>query len=87
MIFREKRLLKRLRKGERDACIALIDAHYDDVYRYLFSLCHHEDQAADLTQNTFAKAWQALGHFEGRSMFKTWLFGIARNEFLMSLRS
>ena len=47
MNFQEKRQLKRLRKGDRDACIALIDMHYADVYRYLLGLCHREEQAAD----------------------------------------
>ena len=86
MSFRERRLLKRIRSGDRSACNELIDGHYRNVYWYLLDLCGDEDKAADLTQDTFAKGWKAVRGFEGRSSFRTWLFSIARNEFLANLR-
>ena len=57
-----------------------------DVYRYLLSLTHDPDKAEDLLSETFLKALQCLGSFEERSTIKTWLFGIARNLWLQSLR-
>lgn len=86
MGLREKALLKRIKSGDRGACVTLIDRHYQQVYWYLLDLSRNEETAADLTQNTFANAWRAVGRFEGRSTFRTWLFSIARNEFLTEVR-
>jgi RNA polymerase sigma-70 factor (ECF subfamily) len=82
----EKRLLERIRAGDRQACTALIDAHYQPVYWYLLDLSRDEQWAADLTQDTFARMWTSLDQFRGESSFRTWLFSIARNEFLQGLR-
>lgn len=84
---RERKLLKALRRGDRTACVELIDLHYRDVFWYLADLSGDRELAADLTQNTFAKAWQAVGSYRGGASFRTWLFAIARNEFLQDLRS
>ena len=86
MKFGEKTLLRRLKAGDSKACTVLIDMHYKHVYWYLLDLCKDEDLASDLTQNTFTKAWKALGDFRGESSFRTWLFSIARNEFLQQIR-
>ena len=86
MDLSEKWLLRRIRAGDRQACTDLIDKHYQQVYWYLLDLSKNQEQAADLTQDTFAKAWQALSGFRGDSSFRTWLFAIARNEFLLQLR-
>ena len=87
MDLSEKWLLRRIRAGDRQACTELIDQHYQQVYWYLLDLSKNQEQAADLTQDTFAKAWQALPAFRGDSSFRTWLFAIARNEFLLQLRT
>lgn len=84
---REKLLLKRLRQGDRTACVELIDATYRDVYGYLLALAGTQEQAEDLTQAAFTKAWTSVAGFEGRSSFRTWLLAIARNEFLLQLRA
>ena len=86
MKLREKMLVKRLKAGDRDSCITLIDRHYQQVYWYLLNLSKDEEKAADLTQNTFSKAWVAIRNFKGESSFRTWLFSIARNEFLLQIR-
>ena len=82
----EKKLLRRLKAGDRTACVDLIDAHYQQVYWYLLNLGKDGETAADLTQNTFTKAWNAIDRFKGASTFRTWLFSIARNEFLQEMR-
>ena len=58
----------------------------DDVYRYLASLTHDPALAEDLLSETFLCAVQKAGTFRGQSSEKTWLFGIARNVWLESLR-
>jgi len=58
----------------------------DDVYRYLAALTHDPTLAEDLLSETFLCAVQKAGTFRGQSSEKTWLFGIARNLWLQSLR-
>ncbi|MEG1407662.1 MAG: RNA polymerase sigma factor [Ruthenibacterium sp.] len=57
-----------------------------DVYRYLLSLTHDVTRAEDLLSDTFLKALQSLSGFREQSSVKTWLFGIARNLWLQSMR-
>lgn len=61
-------------------------AYKKDVYKYLLSLTHHPDRAEELLSETFLKALQKLDTFSEKSTVKTWLFGIARNLWLQSLR-
>ena len=58
----------------------------DDVYRYLVALTHDPTLAEDLLSETFLCAVQKAGTFRGQSSEKIWLFGIARNLWLQSLR-
>lgn len=57
-----------------------------DLFNYLLSLTHDTDQAEDLLSETFYHAIIAIKTFKGKSAIKTWLFGIARNLWLQSLR-
>ncbi len=54
-------------------------AHYDDVYRAVLRLVHDPADARDLTQETFARAYEALPGFRGDSTLKTWLLRIAQH--------
>ena len=58
----------------------------DDLYRYLFSLTHNHTLSEDLLMETFLTALKSLSSFRGEASVKTWLFGIARNLWLQSLR-
>ena len=49
-------------------------------------MCGDRDLAADLTQETYRKAWEALAGFDGRSQFFTWLYRIAYTTFLNAIR-
>lgn len=57
-----------------------------DIYNYLLSLSHNPTLSEDLVSETFVKAIYSIGNFNGQSSLKTWLFGIARNLWLQSLR-
>lgn len=57
-----------------------------DVYRYLCFLTHDPVQAEDLLSETFVRVIRQLATFRGECEVKTWLFGIARNVWLESLR-
>jgi RNA polymerase sigma-70 factor (ECF subfamily) len=80
-------LLAGLARGDRQAAESLLAGTYRLVYASLFRLCGGDaDLAADLTQDTYRKAWQALPGFDGRSELSTWLYRIAYNTFLNHLR-
>ena len=65
----------------------LVASTYRQIYRTLVGLCRGDaDLAADLTQEVYRKAWQALPEFEGRAEASTWLFRIAVNTFLQHAR-
>jgi RNA polymerase sigma-70 factor, ECF subfamily len=82
----EGRLLAALAAGDRQAAERLVERTYRGVYNLLRRLCGDPDLAADLTQDTYRKAWDALPGFDRRSQFSTWLFRIAYTTFLNHLR-
>lgn len=82
----EGRLLAAIREGDRNAAEELVERTYSAVYASLYRLCADGDLAADLTQETYRKAWEALAGFNGRSQFFTWLYRIAYTTFLNHIR-
>src|SRR5436305_14005701 len=82
----ERRLLAALAAGDRAAAERLVEQTYRGVYALLRRLCGDSDLAADLTQETYRKAWDALPGFDSRAQFSTWLCRIAYNTFLNHLR-
>jgi len=79
-------LCKRAKDGDLAAASNLVAACYQTIFAYLRRLSNSEDEAADLTQRTFSKAWLSLASFQGRSSFSTWLHGIAYHVYLDWLR-
>jgi RNA polymerase sigma-70 factor (ECF subfamily) len=75
----EPALIRRALKGDQDAFAALVDEHQGYVYNLAFRLVKDENEALDLTQETFVRAWTALPNFRGQSQFRTWLYRIATN--------
>jgi len=57
-----------------------------NIYNLGFRLLGNKEDAADLMQDTYIKAYENLDKFEGRSSFSTWLYRIATNNALMKLR-
>jgi len=64
----------------------LYQQYRDPLHRYLHRLCGSIDQAEELTQETFVRAYTGLLTFRGDCSVATWLFRIARNTYLNSLR-
>lgn len=58
----------------------LYKKHRDDVFVYFLSRSRTRDDALDLTAETFLAAWAGYQSFAKKSLFKTWIFGIARNK-------
>src|SRR5689334_9124679 len=77
--FEDAAALEQCRRGDLSAIGPLIEKYQDRVYNTCWRLCGNAEDAADLTQEAFVKAIEALGQFDGRSRFYTWVFRIAVN--------
>ncbi len=75
----ETALIQRAQKGDRDAFAALVDEHQRYVYNLALRVVKDENEALDLAQETFVRAWTALPNFKERSQFRTWLYRIVTN--------
>ena len=78
--------LQALQAGDRAEFARLVDAYSTQIYRLALKMLGNEQDAEDVLQDTFMKALQSIGKFEGRSSLSTWLYRIAVNEALMLLR-
>ena len=72
--------------GHRDAFEALVLRHQRGVVNHLYRLVGKRDAAMDLAQDVFIKVYQALGSFDPRYRFTTWLYRIASNSAIDHLR-
>src|SRR5512136_726665 len=70
-------LVDRARGGDRAAATKLIELYYERIYAFLRRLVANDADAADLTQRTFGRVWQALPSFAGRSSVASWMHSIA----------
>lgn len=73
----ETDLVGRSRRGDRQAFALLVEAHTDAVYAFVRRRIGDADQAADLTQECFLRAWRGIAGFRGDCAFRTWLYRIA----------
>jgi RNA polymerase sigma-70 factor (ECF subfamily) len=72
-------LLDRHASGDREAFNELVRKHQRSLYAMLYRMVSNHDDAADILQKTFVKAFTRIGGFERRSSFRTWLYQIAIN--------
>jgi RNA polymerase sigma-70 factor, ECF subfamily len=79
-------LVELARDGERRAFEELVKRHTANTYRQCYKILNCHEDAEDLTQEVFLKAYQALPTFRRESRFSTWLYTITRNACLMRLR-
>jgi RNA polymerase sigma-70 factor (ECF subfamily) len=75
----EQILIQRAQKGNHDAFAVLVDEHQRYVYNLALRVVKDENEALDLAQETFVRAWTALPNFKGQSQFRTWLYRIVTN--------
>jgi len=79
-------LVQRLQAGDMSAFAELVRRYQDRVFNAVWRICGHAEDARDLTQQAFLKAYESIGSFRGRSGFYTWLFRIAVNQALSHRR-
>jgi len=82
----EKFSLQALQEGDRGEFARVVEAYSDKIYRLGLKMLRDEQDAEDILQETFIKAYHGLEDFEGKSKISTWLYRIATNEALMFLR-
>lgn len=67
------------KRGEREAFDVLVTRYQKPIYRLCYRYVNNHEDANDLAQEVFLKAWRAIGRFRGDSAFSTWLYRIAVN--------
>jgi RNA polymerase sigma-70 factor (ECF subfamily) len=72
-------VVARVRAGDHDAFRHLVERHSRSVFRLAYRLTGREEDADDIVQETFLKAFRQLARFESRSSFGTWLYRITVN--------
>ena len=80
-------LVRRAQGGDGTAYDELVRRYQRQIYGVTYHMTSHHEDANDLTQEAFVKAWQALKSFKGDSSFFTWLYRIAVNRTLNHLKS
>ena len=75
----ERAAVEACQRGEREAFDELVLRHQRSVYRLCYRYVNNHEDANDLTQEVFVRAWRAIGRFRGQSAFSTWLYRIGVN--------
>jgi RNA polymerase sigma-70 factor (ECF subfamily) len=76
----EAEFIERLKRGEAAAFEELVAARSGEIYGLLFRMTENRDEARDLTQETFLRAFQSIGRFRGEADLRTWIYRIAINQ-------
>src|SRR5438045_7458747 len=75
----ELELVKRCQKGESAAFDELVVRYRTRVFGMIYNMVHNEQDAWDLAQDSFVKAWKSIDRFRGKASFYTWLYRIVMN--------
>lgn len=75
----DKELVRRARAGDHQAFAQLVEENQNRVYSLAFRITGDREESADLAQEAFLKAWQALPNFQGESSFATWVYRLTTN--------
>jgi RNA polymerase sigma-70 factor, ECF subfamily len=76
----EAEFIERLKRGEAAAFEQLVAERSGEIYGLLFRLTENGEEARDLTQETFLRAFQSIGRFRGEADLRTWIYRIAINQ-------
>ena len=75
----ETELIAKSREGDRESFTVLVERYERRVVGVALAVVHNQDDALELAQETFVRAFENLKNFESRSSFSTWLYRIAAN--------
>jgi RNA polymerase sigma-70 factor (ECF subfamily) len=76
----EAQFIERLKRGDAAAFEVLVNERSGEIYGLLYRLTESSEEARDLTQETFLRAFQSISHFRGESDLRTWIYRIAINQ-------
>jgi RNA polymerase sigma-70 factor (ECF subfamily) len=76
----EAEFIERLKRGEAAAFETLVSERSGEIYGLLFRMTENSEEARDLTQETFLRAFQNIGRFRGEADLRTWIYRIAINQ-------
>jgi RNA polymerase sigma-70 factor (ECF subfamily) len=79
-------LTRRSQAGDTEAFGALVTKYRGKIFATVYNIVGNENEAWDLAQEGFVKAWQSIHRFQGRSSFHTWVYSITMNLAIDSLR-
>ena len=79
-------LVQRARQGDLEAYDELVQRYQERIYATVYHMTSNHEDANDLAQESFIKAFQALKSFKGGSSFYTWLYRIAVNKTINFLK-
>ena len=82
----EKELVRRAREGDMSAYDDLVRRYQERIYATVYHMTSNHEDANDLAQESFIKAYQALKSFKGGSSFYTWIYRIAVNKTINFLK-
>jgi RNA polymerase sigma-70 factor (ECF subfamily) len=82
----DKSLIQQTLRGDEKAFEKLYESYKDKVFRLSLRILWDREDAMDATQETFVKAYRALGKFKGKASFSTWLYRITYNTAIDLLR-
>src|SRR6266567_489962 len=82
----EQQLVKRARTGDLEAYDELVGRYQERIYATVYHMTANHEDANDLAQETFIKAYHALKSFKGDSSFFTWVYRIAVNKTINFLK-
>lgn len=85
-VFDESELVAKAREGDLSAFNELVHRYDRKIFRLAKHITQNDEDAEDVLQETFLKAFEHLGDFHGQSKFYTWIVRIGVNESLMKLR-
>ena len=83
----EQAIIEQVLAGDNDAFGALVEAYQTKVYNLALRMCGNQDDAFDLAQEAFFRAWRGLSGFQQEAAFSTWLFRLTANVCLDWLRA
>jgi len=71
--------IQKIQKGDNSAFAVLVDRYRDMVYTIIHRIVRNHEEAEEIAQDVFLKAFHSLNSFKGKSKFSTWLYRIAYN--------
>ena len=83
----DARLMLAFQRGDRRAFDQLVERYANALVNYFYFQSRDQDLAEDCAQDVWAKLFRARDQYEPRALFRTWLFRVARNHWIDTLRS